>query len=286
MLTGAEHDLTQGENTAYNRLWDAVGAVGNRSNPMSKLIVYQCGVVDYDACVAFQENCVAELRAAASATEARTCATKSTLACAETPWPQPALPGYLLLVRHAPVITIGRGGSPTNIIASPKHLAAAGVRVRACSRGGDVTYHGPGQIVGYPIIALRDHGRDVHAYLRRLEEIIIRTLDDFGVTGRRRPGFTGVWVGTPDNNCEKIAAVGVAIRGWVTYHGFALNVDPDLTHFALIHPCGIRNCEVTSLRRCLGRAVPEAEVEERLIHHFADAFGFDEVERRRKFLLD
>jgi len=180
---------------------------------------------------------------------------------------------YLVLVEHdPPVITLGRGARDAHIVASRERLAREGVQVHESSRGGDVTYHGPGQVVGYPILRLDLHGRDVHRYLRDLEEVLIRVLARYGLEGRRSEGLTGVWVGQ-----EKIAAIGVAVRRWVTYHGFALNVATDLSHFDLIVPCGIRGKGVTSLSRLLGRPVTVAEVKPAVVECVVEVFGFDGV---------
>jgi lipoate-protein ligase B len=177
---------------------------------------------------------------------------------------------YLVLVEHSPpVITLGRGADAANVVAPPAVLEAEGVEIHKASRGGDVTYHGPGQLVGYPILRLDLHGRDVHRYLRDLEEVLIRLLARFGVEAGRSEGQTGVWVGR-----RKVAAIGVAIRRWVTYHGFALNVCPDLGHFGLIVPCGIRGKGVTSLEKLLGRPVPVAEVKAPLVECMVEVFGF------------
>ena len=140
-----------------------------------------------------------------------------------------------------------------HVLASRDRLRREGIEVHESSRGGDVTYHGPGQIVGYPILRLDLHGRDIHRYLRDLEEVLIRAAGAVRHRGRREEGRTGVWVGR-----EKVAAIGVAVRRWVTYHGFALNVAPNLAHFGLIVPCGIRDTGVTSLARLLGRPVTVA----------------------------
>ncbi len=178
----------------------------------------------------------------------------------------------LVLVEHdPPVITLGRGARQGDHIAvSRERLARECIEVHESSRGGDVTYHGPGQIVGYPILRLDLHGRDIHRYLRDLEEVLIRVLARVGVEGRRSAGLTGVWVGD-----EKIAAIGVAVTRWVTYHGFALNVSPNLAHFGLIVPCGIRDKGVTSLARLLGRPVAVAETKPLLVECIVGVFGFD-----------
>jgi lipoate-protein ligase B len=179
--------------------------------------------------------------------------------------------GTLILLEHPPVITIGRSGTAKNILASAQELERAGVRVFETNRGGDVTYHGPGQIVGYPILPLVFHGRDVHLYLRKLEAFLIAALWEYGVKAERKEGFTGVW--TP---AGKIASIGVAVTRWISWHGFALNVAPNLDHFKLIHPCGLVGIQVTSMEKILGRAPDRREVESRLIAHFCSEFGFEE----------
>ena len=174
----------------------------------------------------------------------------------------------LLLVQHPHVLTTGVRGqrSRMHILAPASTLAARGVEVFEAGRGGDVTYHGPGQIVGYPILDLRPDRCDVHRYVRDLEEVIIRVAADHGIEAGRVAGLTGVWVGR-----EKLAAIGVRISRWVTSHGFALNVTTDLDYFDLIVPCGIPDRGVTSLAR-LGRAVDISEVEERIVTRFCEVF--------------
>ncbi len=167
----------------------------------------------------------------------------------------------LLLLEHPPIITLGVKvrNDRSHVLASPERLATLGVELHETGRGGDVTYHGPGQVVGYPIVDLRPDRCDVHAYVRDLEEVMIRAARTFGVEATRVAGLTGIWVGN-----EKLAAIGVRISRWVTSHGFAFNVNTDLSHFALIVPCGINDRGVTSLAKLLGRAVPMAEVEDAL----------------------
>ncbi len=167
------------------------------------------------------------------------------------------------------MLTVGvRGdGGRSHILATAEALAARGISVYDTGRGGDVTYHGPGQVVGYPIINLKPDRCDVHRYVRDLEEVLIRTASDFGIAAERVPGLTGVWVGR-----EKLAAIGVRISRWITSHGFALNVSTDLDYFGLIIPCGIADRGVTSLARLLGRQIPLADVENRLIARFAEVF--------------
>ncbi len=164
------------------------------------------------------------------------------------------IPDQLLLLEHPPVITLGRGFHPENLLAPVERLKALGVEVVEADRGGDVTYHGPGQLVGYAIIDLQPDRMDVIHYLRDLEEVLIRVLARLGITGGRLAGCTGVWV-----EDRKIAAIGVKISRWITYHGFALNVNTDLSAFDLIIPCGLRDARVTSLARELGSS-PTLEV--------------------------
>jgi lipoyl(octanoyl) transferase len=181
----------------------------------------------------------------------------------------------LLLLEHPPVITLGvktRRG-PTHIVATADRLARMGVTVHETGRGGDVTYHGPGQLVGYPIVDLRPDRCDVHRYVRDLEEVLIRTAAAFAIEARRVPGLTGVWTG-PAGREEKLAAIGVRISRWITSHGFALNVATDLSHFDLIVPCGIVDCRVTSLERLLGRPVPMCDAEDAAVAAFEAVFGY------------
>jgi len=180
------------------------------------------------------------------------------------------IPDTLLLLEHPPTITVGKSGKLENILASREQLAQQGVSLVFIDRGGDVTYHGPGQLVGYPIFDLRGRGRDAHRYIRNLEEAIIRTLNDFSIKSGRDHSHAGVWV---EN--EEIAAIGLSLSQWVTMHGFALNVNTDLAQFNLINPCGFTNRRATSISRLLGREIPMAEVKERLLAHFAEVFNAD-----------
>jgi lipoyl(octanoyl) transferase len=150
----------------------------------------------------------------------------------------------LLLVEHPPVVTLGRSSKEQHLLASPELLRARGVELHEVERGGDVTFHGPGQLVGYPIIDLKRHKQDLHWFLRQVEEALIRSLAPFGIMGERSKGFTGVWTGG-----RKIASIGVHARDWVTWHGFALNVTTDLSYFDLMVPCGIAAVEMTSVAR-------------------------------------
>lgn len=180
-----------------------------------------------------------------------------------------AIPDQLLLLEHPPVITLGvkSRNDRSHITASPDLLASEGVEVFETGRGGDVTYHGPGQLVGYPIIDLKPDRCDVHQYVRDLEDVMIRMAASFGVEAGRIPGLTGAWVGN-----EKLAAIGVRIARWVTSHGFAFNVNTALNHFDLIVPCGITDKGVTSLSKLIGKDVPMAEVEEAAVASFRQVF--------------
>jgi lipoyl(octanoyl) transferase len=211
---------------------------------MRELEVRRLGVVAYADALALQRSLVEERRAG-------------------------HVPDLLLLLQHPPVITLGvKGdGGRANIVVDAAELVSLGVDVSETGRGGDVTYHGPGQIVGYPILDLRPDRCDVHCYVRDLEEVMIRVCADYGVTAGRVKGLTGTWVGE-----NKIGAIGVRVSRWITSHGFAFNVTTDLRHFDLIVPCGIADRGVTSLQRETGRDLMLREVEDSVIRHFADLF--------------
>ena len=223
------------------------GVVGAVSD--SAMTVRRLGVVDYAAALELQRELV----------EARRSGT---------------IPDTLLLLEHPPVITLGvkTRGKPTNVVASPDELARQGVEVFETGRGGDVTYHGPGQLVGYPILDLSPHRRDVHRYVRDLEEALIRAVGAFGIEAHRVSGLTGIWAGSPRRE-EKLGAIGVRISRWITSHGFALNVAPDLRHFQLIVPCGIADRGVTSMEQLLGRPVPMTDVEDAVAGAMAEVFA-------------
>ncbi|MBI5376960.1 MAG: lipoyl(octanoyl) transferase LipB [Candidatus Schekmanbacteria bacterium] len=174
---------------------------------------------------------------------------------------------YLILLEHNPVITIGRSGKRENLLVSEEYLKDAGIEIHSVERGGDITYHGPGQIVGYPILDLREE-KDIHLFVRRVEEVMIRVLAHYDIKGERIKGLTGVWVGN-----KKIGAIGMAVRKWVSFHGFAFNVNPDMSHFDLITPCGIKDKGVTSLSALLGNALPSIdEIRKSIVESFADVF--------------
>ena len=176
----------------------------------------------------------------------------------------------LLLLEHPHTITIGRRGNMGNLLAAQNYLEKSGIHFEVISRGGDITYHGPGQLVGYPILDLNDIGKDIHKYLRRLEDTIIVSLEDFGIRARRVKGVTGVWV-----KWHKIASIGVGVKNWITYHGFALNVNTDLSYFDMMVPCGIENVRMTSIQRWLAKQefVDMPEVEDSIIKAFSQVFN-------------
>lgn len=191
------------------------------------------------------------------------------------------IPDQLLLLQHPPVITLGvkARNDRSHVLASSDVLEEEGVELFETGRGGDVTYHGPGQLVGYPILDLRPDRCDVHQYVRDLEEVLIGTARRFGVTAGRIPGLTGVWAG---NN--KLAAIGVRISRWITSHGFAFNISTDLKHFDLIVPCGITDKGVTSLEHLVERSVAVSEVEDACVAEFARVFGRTPTELPRPAL--
>lgn len=178
-----------------------------------------------------------------------------------------SIPDTLLLMNHPPVFTIGRKGTRENILVPEELLLQEGIAVHEIDRGGDITYHGPGQLVGYPILDLRHHGQDLHRLIYHYEEVIIRVLNDYGIKGGRLEQYPGVWVGL-----EKICAVGIGVSNWISYHGFAFNLDPNMEHFSYILPCGIKEYGVTSLRRILGHPVAEREVADKIVRRFGEVF--------------
>ena len=182
------------------------------------------------------------------------------------------IPDQFLLLEHSHVITMGRNGHHANLLASPDVLSRSGIAFYETDRGGDVTYHGPGQIIGYPILDLRDWKRDVHEYVRAMEQVLIATLADFGLDGQRIQGCTGVWV-SDNGRLAKVAAIGIHISRWITSHGFALNLNPEMTFFQYIVPCGLTK-PVVSMHD-LGVMSGVDEVTRSLAAHFARIFDFD-----------
>ncbi len=179
------------------------------------------------------------------------------------------IPDLLLLLEHPPTITIGRSGSLDNVLISSKQMVQAGIPLFFIDRGGDVTYHGLGQLVGYPILDLREQGGDLHLYVQKLEEVMIRTLRDFSIEADLDERHPGVWV-----KGEEIGAIGLGVKKWVSMHGFALNVNTDLDHFAFINPCGFSDKRATSMSEVIGRKISTVEVANPLKSHFCDIFGF------------
>jgi lipoyl(octanoyl) transferase len=206
--------------------------------------VRRLGVVSYGEALAMQRTLVEERRA-------------------------DRIPDLLLLLQHPPVITLGvKGdGGRSNIVATAERLAQLGIELHEAGRGGDVTYHGPGQIVGYPILDLRPDRCDVHRYVRDVEEVMIRVCADYGLSAGRVAGLTGTWIGA-----EKIGAIGIRISRWITSHGFAFNVSTDLDRFRLIVPCGITDRGVTSLEKATGLRISMSEAEDALVRHFSPVF--------------
>jgi lipoyl(octanoyl) transferase len=220
------------------------GATVRETTPGVLLEVRRLGLMAYEEALALQRELVEERRAN-------------------------RIPDLLLLLEHPPVITLGVRSevSRANVVATSERLAELGIAVHETGRGGDVTYHGPGQLVGYPILDLRPDRCDVHKYVRDLEEVMIRTCGDYGVSARRIAGLTGTWVGA-----EKIGAIGIRISRWITSHGFAFNVRTNLDHFRLIVPCGISDRGVTSLEKITGRSIALREVEATIVRRFAEVF--------------
>ena len=236
---------------------------------MNPLLIADLGLISYDDSVALQQRLVATRKAGAIA-------------------------DVLLLCEHPPVITFGRNAKRENLLANENVLRQKNVALHDTNRGGDVTFHGPGQIVGYPILDLGAIRRDVHWYVRTLEEVMIRASADFGLTAFRIPGRTGIWVHPPATSPEaqdtaapeeKLAAIGVHISRWVTSHGFAYNVSTDLRYFELIIPCGIAERKATSLEKLLNRNVATSEGKPALVRHFAELFSLEAIPTSREDLF-
>jgi lipoate-protein ligase B len=190
------------------------------------------------------------------------------------------LPDLLILLEHPHVITLGRRGNRSHLIASQEVLEAMKIPIFHAERGGDVTYHGPGQMVVYPILDLKEYGYRIVRYIDQLEEVVLGVLRDFGIKGRRDPLNRGVWV-----NEDKIASVGVAIKRWVTLHGFSLNYETDLEYFDLIHPCGLEGQKMTSMAKILGRKIPRGRLSKKISFHFKKVFKRDWVEKDLKEIV-
>lgn len=184
------------------------------------------------------------------------------------------IPDVLILLEHSPVYTLGKVAKQEHLLINPQKLSEEKIDLFEIDRGGDITFHGPGQIVGYPIIKLDDLYQDLHRYLRELEEVIILTLREYGIEGYRIPGLTGVWV-----NDEKICAMGIKVTRWVTMHGFAFNINTDLNYFHKIIPCGIKDKGVTSLQKIYNHKIEIEEVKEIIIRNFGKIFQYNHIER-------
>ena len=215
---------------------------------MSTLDIYELGTVPYEKALEYQESLLAKRIAE-------------------------KIPDSLILLEHPPTITTGRKGNTGNLLVRKEYLEKHGISFVHASRGGDITFHGPGQIVGYPILNLKNHEMDIRKHLRSIEEVIIQTLGDFEIEGRRIDGVTGVWV-----KRSKIASIGIAIRKWVTYHGFALNVSTNLDYFELILSCGITDVRITSIGSWLGNeeSIRMDDVTQSVIKNFMGIFGFED----------
>jgi len=187
-------------------------------------------------------------------------------------------PNYLIFNEHPHVYTLGKSGKPENLLLDEQGLIEKHATYHKINRGGDITYHGPGQIVGYPILDLDNFFTDIHLYLRTLEEAVILTLADYGIKAGRYEGFTGVWLDADNEKARKICAMGVRCSRWVTMHGFAFNVNVDLDYFKNIVPCGIDDKDVTSMQRELGRKLDMDEVKAKLKNHIAFLFGMELVQ--------
>lgn len=220
------------------------------------------GLIDYKDAWDFQEKLFARI-------------VEKKIANRDLPSEQQTTPeNFLLFCAHPHVYTLGKSGHEENLLVNNEQLHDINATFYKINRGGDITYHGPGQIVGYPLLDLDQFFTDIHKYLRYLEEVIILTLADYGIKGERYPGYTGVWLDASDPiKARKICAMGVRTSRWVTMHGWALNVNSDLSYFRNIVPCGIEDKAVTSMQKELGREPDEGEVKARLKHHFATQFA-------------
>lgn len=194
-------------------------------------------------------------------------------------------PNYFLFVEHPHVYTLGKSGDLSNLLLNEKQLKEKEATFYKINRGGDITYHGPGQIVGYPILDLENFFTDIHKYLRLLEESIILTIAEYGLKGERSEGETGVWLGVGTPFARKICAMGIRASRWVTMHGFALNVNVNLGYFDNIIPCGIKGKAVTSMEAELGRKIDEEEVKEKILKHFKELFEVEEFIEKKQNII-
>jgi lipoyl(octanoyl) transferase len=245
---------------------------------MSKelVIIRDLGTMDYKTAWDYQESLLQEnvkRKSEARSQEQEVRSQKSEAVELPTVNSQLSTVNYLLFVEHPPVYTLGKSGNIDNVLLSEENLKARGIDFFHTNRGGDITFHGPQQIVGYPILDLEKFYTDIGKYLRNIEEVIIRTLKEYGIEAGRSAGETGVWIDAHIKGKErKICAIGVRSSRWITMHGFALNVNTDLDYFNFIIPCGIQNKQVTSLQKELGRFVDFGEVKEKVKQNFAKVF--------------
>ena len=229
---------------------------------MNKKVSFKdLGLIDYKQCWDFQEELFAEILAVKSSNrkENKTISTKN----------------HLIFCEHPHVYTLGKSGDEKNLLVNEDYLKSRGATFHKINRGGDITYHGPGQIVGYPIIDLDNFFTDIHKYLRFLEEAVIMTLKEYGLASERSPGETGVWFDVGTSKARKICALGVKSSRWVTMHGFAFNVNSDLSYFGNIIPCGITDKSVTSLQKELGKEINMNEVKNKLKAHLIELFEIE-----------
>ncbi|HEY4291041.1 MAG TPA: lipoyl(octanoyl) transferase LipB [Puia sp.] len=243
---------------------------------MQKVVYKDLGKMDYQVAWDYQEALLQEnvqIKAEARERAAAMAEGMNTDAGAGASADRPATTHYLLFVEHPPVYTLGKSGHIENVLIGDEQMQARGAQFFRSNRGGDITFHGPGQLVGYPILDLEKFYTDIGRYLRNLEEVGIRVLADYGISGDRSPGETGIWIGPDEKGkARKICAIGVRCSRWVTMHGFAFNVTTDLSYFGDIIPCGIVDKQVTSLEKELGHPVGLEEVKARWKHHFEVVF--------------
>jgi lipoyl(octanoyl) transferase len=235
-----------------------------------KVIFQDWGLIDYKAAWDKQEALFGETVALKTMIRNRLITSEGDEYSEYTP-----TPNYLVFCEHPHVYTLGKSGKPEHLLLDEKGLKEKNASYYAINRGGDITYHGPGQIVGYPILDLDNFFTDIHLYLRTLEEAVILTLADYGLNAGRYPGYTGVWFDADNENARKICALGVRCSRWVTMHGMAFNINPDLEYFKNIVPCGIDDKDVTSMEKELGRKIDIEDVKENLKQHISVLFGME-----------
>jgi len=243
---------------------------------MQKCTFKDLGKMDYGLAWAYQEDLLQENVRIKSALRERAEGLRETRVAAGDSEPELTTRHHLLFVEHPPVYTLGKSGKAENVLIDEETMKGEGLGFYRTNRGGDITFHGPGQIVGYPVLDLEKFYTDIGRYLRELEEVVISVLAEYGIRGERSPGETGVWIDASVKGKErKICAIGIRCSRWITMHGFALNVNTDLGYFGNIVPCGIQDKQVSSLEKELGRPVDVEEVKERLKRQFERVFGME-----------